>query len=116
MTTLIATGLVTFAFVVLHLRAFKFGVWYETPDGVRDLHRLQIEIFSNPAYVAFYMACMVLIGFHLWHGAASAAQSLGVDHPRYSPAILWVGRTLAVLIAGGFFVLPLYTYLTEGRV
>jgi succinate dehydrogenase / fumarate reductase cytochrome b subunit len=114
-TTMIFTGIITFAFVVLHLRAFKFGAWYEAQGGVRDLYRLQLEIFSNPAYVVFYMVAMVVIGFHLWHGVSSAAQSLGVDHPKYTPKILWIGRALAVLIAGGFFILPLYTYLMGGR-
>lgn len=114
-TTMILTGIVTFAFVILHLRAFKFGAWYEAEGGIRDLYRLQLEIFSSPAYVAFYMVSMVVIGFHLWHGVASAAQSLGIDHPRYTPKILWIGRALAVLIAGGFFILPIYTYVMGGR-
>lgn len=114
-STMIATGVVTFAFVVLHLRTFKFGAWYNTSDGIRDLYRLQVEVFSKPFYVGFYMLCMALIGFHLWHGVSSAMQSLGVDHPRYTPRILWIGRALAVLIAGGFFVLPLYTYLLGAR-
>jgi succinate dehydrogenase / fumarate reductase, cytochrome b subunit len=114
-TTMILTGLITFAFVILHLRAFKFGAWYQAQGGIRDLYRLQLEIFSSPAYVAFYMISMVVIGFHLWHGVASAAQSLGIDHPRYTPKILWIGRALAVLIAGGFFILPLYTYVMGGR-
>jgi succinate dehydrogenase / fumarate reductase, cytochrome b subunit len=114
-TTMIFSGIITFAFVVLHLRAFKFGAWYEAQGGVRDLYRLQTEIFSNPGYVAFYCLAIVLIGFHLWHGVSSAAQSLGVDHPKYTPKILWTGRALAVLIAGGFFILPIYTYLQGGR-
>jgi succinate dehydrogenase / fumarate reductase cytochrome b subunit len=114
-TSMIFTGIVVLGFVILHLRKFKFGTWYETPEGIRDLYRLQVEIFSDPFYVAFYMAAMVVIAFHLWHGIASAAQSLGVDHPRYTPRILWIGRALAVLIAGGFFILPLYTYLMGGR-
>lgn len=114
-TTMILSGIVTFAFVILHLRAFKFGAWYESSDGIRDVYRLQLEIFSNPLYVVWYMFAMVVIGFHLWHGISSAAQSLGIDHPRYTPKILWIGRALAVLIAGGFFVLPLYTYLRAGR-
>ena len=113
-STMILTGVITFGFVVLHLRTFKFGPWYETPEGIRDLYRLQIEVFSHPAYVGFYMASMVLIGFHLWHGIPSAAQSLGVDHPKYTPKILWIGRALTVLIAGGFFVLPIYTYFMRG--
>jgi len=114
-STMIATGIVTFAFLVLHLRKFKFGPWYETPDGIRDLYRLQLEIFSSPLYVGFYMFCMVLIGLHLWHGLSSAVQSLGIGQPRYMSRILWVGRALAVLIAGGFFVLPLYTYFVRSR-
>jgi succinate dehydrogenase / fumarate reductase, cytochrome b subunit len=114
-TTMIFTGLVTFVFLVLHLRAFKFGAWYEASGGIRDLYRLQLEIFSNPLYVGFYMFTMVVIGFHLWHGVASAAQSLGIDHPKYTPRILWVGRAIAVIIAGGFFILPLYTYVIGGR-
>jgi succinate dehydrogenase / fumarate reductase, cytochrome b subunit len=114
-TTMIFTGIITFAFVILHLRKFKFGAWYLAEGGIRDLYRLQLEIFSSPGYVAFYMLSMVVIGFHLWHGVASAAQSLGIDHPRYTPKILWIGRALAVLIAGGFFILPLYTYMMGGR-
>ena len=114
-TTMIFTGLVTVAFVILHLRKFKFGTWYETPAGIRDLYRLQLEIFSNPFYVAFYCVAMAIIGFHLWHGVSSAAQSLGIDHPRYTPKILWLGRALALLIAGGFFILPIYTYIVGGR-
>jgi succinate dehydrogenase / fumarate reductase cytochrome b subunit len=114
-STMILSGLIMFGFVVLHLRKFKFGPWYQTPDGIRDLYRLQLEIFSHPVYVVFYMISMVVIGFHLWHGVSSAAQSLGLDHPKYTPKILWIGRVLAILIAGGFFILPLYTYLMGAR-
>ena len=113
-STMIFTGLVILVFVILHLRTFKFGTFYEA-GGIRDLYRLQLEVFSNPGYVAFYMLSMILIGSHLWHGVPSAAQSLGIDHPTYSPRIIWVGRALAVVIAGGFFFLPLYTYLQGGR-
>lgn len=114
-STMIFTGLVILVFVILHLRAFKFGAWYQAEGGIRDLYRLQTEIFSKPGYVVFYMVSMVFIGSHLWHGVSSAAQSLGIDHPKYSPKIIWVGRALAVAIAGGFFFLPLYTYLLGGR-
>ncbi len=114
-TTMIFTGIITFAFVVLHLRAFKFGAWYEAQGGVRDLYRLQLEIFSNPAYVVFYMVAMVVIGFHLWHGVSSAAQSLGDEPPKSTPKTLWNGRAHAVHIAGVFYILPIYTYLMGGR-
>jgi succinate dehydrogenase / fumarate reductase cytochrome b subunit len=114
-TTMIFTGIVIVAFVILHLRAFKFGAWYESDAGIRDLYRLQLEIFSSPGYVAFYMVSMAVIGFHLWHGVPSFVQSLGWDHPKYRPWILGIGRFLAAVIAGGFFILPLYTYLLGAR-
>lgn len=109
--TMIVTGTITLLFVVSHLLTFKYGAYYETPAGIRDLYRLQIEIFSNPGYVAFYLVAMSVIFFHLWHGLSSAAQSLGIDHPNWTPRILVLGRVLTAAIAGGFFILPIATFL-----
>jgi succinate dehydrogenase / fumarate reductase, cytochrome b subunit len=110
-STMILSGAITLLFVITHLATFKFGTYYETPGGIRDLYRLQLEIFSRPAYVVFYLLCMAVIAFHLWHGLASAAQSFGLDHPQWTPRVLTLGKALAVLIAGGFFILPIYTFL-----
>jgi succinate dehydrogenase / fumarate reductase, cytochrome b subunit len=110
-STMILTGSITALFVVTHLATFKFGTFYEAPDGIRDLYRLQLEVFGSPAYVVFYLVAMAVIFFHLWHGLSSAAQSLGVDHPQWTPRILVAGRVLAVAIAGGFFIIPIYTFL-----
>jgi succinate dehydrogenase / fumarate reductase cytochrome b subunit len=110
-STMILTGTITALFVVTHLATFKFGRFYEAPDGIRDLYRLQLEVFSSPAYVAFYLLAMAVIFLHLWHGLSSAAQSLGVDHPRWTARILVAGRVLSIAIAGGFFILPIYTFL-----
>lgn len=110
-TTMILTGTITALFVVTHLATFKFGVYYETATGIRDLYRLQLEIFSAPGYVLFYVVAMSVIFFHLWHGLTSAAQSLGVDHPQWTPRLLGLGRVLSVVIAGGFLIIPLYTFV-----
>ncbi len=115
-STMIYTGAIVLLFVVLHLRAFKFGTEYAVPGtDVRDLYRLELEVFGNPLIVGFYMACMVLLGFHLWHGFSSAFQSLGADHPKYTPWILTAGKVLALVIAGGFFVIPLLVYFMGAR-
>jgi succinate dehydrogenase / fumarate reductase cytochrome b subunit len=111
--TMIVTGTITLLFVVSHLFTFKFGTYYETPDGIRDLYRLQVEIFSNPGYVGFYLVAMGVIFSHLWHGLSSAAQSLGIDHPSWTPRILVLGRVLTAVIAGGFFVLPILTFFVS---
>lgn len=109
--TMIVTGTITALFVVTHLVTFKFGPVYTTPEGVRDLYRLQVEVFSQPGYVLFYLLAMFLIFSHLWHGLSSAAQSLGVDHPAWTPRVLLAGRILSLAIAGGFFVIPIVTFL-----
>jgi succinate dehydrogenase / fumarate reductase cytochrome b subunit len=115
-STMILTGAVTFVFVVLHLKTFKYGPNYLLAGGDgRDLYRLVVEVFSRPGYVAFYVAAMILIGMHLRHGISSAFQSLGADHPRYTPRILAGGFALAVLIGGGFALIPIWIFFLGGR-
>jgi succinate dehydrogenase / fumarate reductase cytochrome b subunit len=116
-STMIYTGVVTFVFVVLHLKTFKFGAWYTVAgeENVRDLYRLLIEVFQSPVYVVFYVVCMALIFLHLRHGLSSALQSLGVSHPRYDSFILKAGTVLAIIIGGGFALIPVWAYLVGGR-
>jgi succinate dehydrogenase / fumarate reductase cytochrome b subunit len=111
-STMIISGIVVLVFVVLHLVQFKYGPAYVVaqaePGGaeVRDLYRLELEVFGNFLNVVFYGLSMVVIGAHLWHGIASAFDSLGASHPRYTPWVLRGGRALAFVIAMGFFVIP----------
>jgi succinate dehydrogenase / fumarate reductase cytochrome b subunit len=109
-TTMILTGTITLLFVMTHLATFKYGPYYETAEGIRDLYRLQLAVFSNPGYVAFYLVAMGVIGFHLWHGISSAAQSFGLDSPRWTPRIIWIGQLLTAVITAGFAVLPVFTF------
>jgi succinate dehydrogenase / fumarate reductase cytochrome b subunit len=111
-TTMIVSGIVIAVFVVLHLITFKYGPYYDSPEpGVRDLYRLLIEVFQSPGYVIFYVICMVIVGMHLRHGISSALQSLGLMPPGAIRALLAAGAVLAVLIGGGFVLIPLWVYL-----
>jgi succinate dehydrogenase / fumarate reductase cytochrome b subunit len=112
-TTMIVSGLVVLVFVPLHLKIFKFGAWYEDParPGVRDLHRLVVEVFSDPVHVAWYVLAMSVIGFHLWHGFASGVETLGVGS---RPGLRRFSRLLAVVLAGGFAAIPIVVYLRGG--
>jgi succinate dehydrogenase / fumarate reductase cytochrome b subunit len=115
-TTMMLSGIVIFAFLVLHLVSFKFGTYYEDPTHhYRDLHRLVLEKFSHAGFAGFYVLCMVLIGLHLRHGLASACQSLGIEHPAYNRVVQVVGILLAVLIAGGFAAIPIWAYFVGAR-
>lgn len=115
-TTMIVSGSIILVFTVVHIATMKFGIHYDDAvHGYRDLHRLVIEIFSNPLWVAFYVIVMALLGMHLRHGLSSACQSLGLSNPRYSRAAQLIGTTVAILMAGGFALIPLWVYFIGGR-
>jgi succinate dehydrogenase / fumarate reductase cytochrome b subunit len=114
-STMIASGLITMFFVLVHVKQFKYGTFYlvEGLDEVRDLYRTEIEVFSNPFWVAFYVICTLIVGLHLRHGIASGFQSLGLDHPRYTRRLVLWGIVGAVIIAGGLATIPVWVYLAR---
>src|ERR1051325_3391164 len=113
-TTMIWTGLATFLFVGIHLAQMKYGAWYQIGNpAIRDLYRTEVEVFSSPLWVAVYVVCMILIGFHLRHGISSAFQSIGADHPVYTKRLIVVGTMLAIVIGGGFAIIPIWVYFTR---
>lgn len=113
-STMPISGSVILVFVVLHILHFKFGAYYEiTHDGVvmRDLYRLVVEQFQNKWYTFGYIASMSVIGIHVSHGFWSAFQSLGFNHPKYTPVLRALSTLYALAIFGGFSSLPIYCLL-----
>jgi succinate dehydrogenase / fumarate reductase cytochrome b subunit len=112
-------GTLIAVFIIYHLITFKYGTYYSItyPVGgeMRDLHRLVIEVFQSPAYVAFYLVCMVAVGLHLSHGFYSSFATLGLYHPRYSPLLSKFGYVYGLIIAAGFIVQPLYVFFLAGK-
>lgn len=112
-TTMAVSGIVLLTFLIVHIATFKFGPYYESAEaGVRDLQRLVVEIFKNPAYAAFYVIAMGVVGLHLRHGISSAFQSLGwMTTGRWATRLLGLGLALTIIIAGGFALIPVWVYL-----
>lgn len=110
-STMIGTGLFLLVFVIIHVKQFKFGSWYQVTDStVRDLYRTELEVFQNPLWVIVYVVATLLVGLHLRHGIASAFQSLGLDHPVYTRKLTAVGIVFALLIGVGLAVIPVLVY------
>jgi len=114
-STMIVSGLWLLAFLVIHVKTFRFGVEQEWPAGGRDLYLLEMQAFTNPLMVAFYIISMLIVGSHLWHGVSSAFQSLGLDKPVWTRFILPAGKLLAVLIAAGFIVIAVWAHFNGVR-
>ena len=111
-STMIWSGLFIMVFVVIHVKQFKFGSWYQTisDDPIRDLYRTEVEVFQNPLWVAVYVIATLLVGLHLRHGFASAFQSLGLDHPLYTRRLTMLSIGLALLIGVGLAIIPVWVY------
>jgi succinate dehydrogenase / fumarate reductase cytochrome b subunit len=81
---------------------------------VKDLYGITANAFSNILVVITYVLAMFAIAFHLFHGFKSGFQTLGLNHPRYNPAIrfvsLWV---FAVIIPALFAAMPLYFFFVK---
>lgn len=114
-STMIASGLIVLVFVLIHVKQFKYGAYYQTVSAspVRDLYRTEIEVFQNPLWVAFYVFSTIVVGLHLRHGIASGFQSIGADHPLYTRRLTAIGIVMAIIIGGGLGLIPIVIYLTH---
>jgi succinate dehydrogenase / fumarate reductase cytochrome b subunit len=112
-STMIASGLIVLLFVIVHVKQFKFGSYYQVAgtEAVRDLYRTEIEVFQQPLWVLFYVIATIVVGLHLRHGIASGFQSIGLDHPLYTRRLTTWSAILAVVIGGGLGVIPILVYV-----
>ncbi len=115
-------GIVIFVFILIHLYQFwlqmKLGVLDQVAvkgldHTVADLYTPVAFAFTNLGYVVFYVACMVVIAFHLWHGFWSAFQTLGLTHPKWTPLIKGVGLVYAIGVPAGFAAIPILMYASN---
>jgi succinate dehydrogenase / fumarate reductase cytochrome b subunit len=93
-------------FVIYHLLDLTIG--RVNPGFVPgDVYRNLVASFHRPVVAAFYIAAMVALGLHLQHGVWSMLQTLGASHPRYDPWRKAASTAFAVVVCGGFIVVPL---------
>lgn len=112
-------GTIILVFVVIHLKDFWAQMhWGGLPtvdyDGkqVRNLYALVDEWFHVGWYVGLYAFCMVGVAFHLWHGFASAFQTLGLNHLKYNGLINFAGKTFSIVVPVLFALIPIMMYLS----
>jgi succinate dehydrogenase / fumarate reductase, cytochrome b subunit len=99
-------GVLLFAFIVFHILHFTtrsvFPGYSET-----DVYGNVVRAFRNPLVTLFYVASMIALGLHLYHGAWSSLRSLGASPPSAHP-LRRVGATVvAVIVWAGFTAVPI---------
>jgi succinate dehydrogenase / fumarate reductase cytochrome b subunit len=103
--TMMWTGPMIAAFVVYHLLHFTTGTAH--PDFVKeDVYRNVVLGFRSIPVSIAYIVAMVLLGWHLQHGLWSMFQSLGINHPVYTPLFKRFALVFAILIVAGNIAIP----------
>jgi len=86
-------------------------------EGYRDLHTVVMDFFNPDVndkallYLLIYVISMGVLAFHLWHGFASAFQSLGLNHAKYNTLIKKAGQGFSVIIPLLFALIPILIFI-----
>jgi succinate dehydrogenase / fumarate reductase, cytochrome b subunit len=105
-------GLTILLFIIWHLIEFTIGKVNITGGAKNDPYNLLVDSFSGSSWWmgVIYLIAMLCLGFHLHHGTFSACQTLGLTNTAESRARARIfGWTVAIVIAGGFSLVPLFT-------
>jgi succinate dehydrogenase / fumarate reductase cytochrome b subunit len=102
-------GVTILLFLVWHLLNFTIGRVNVSGGATNDPYNLVVDSFGVWWLTLIYLVAMLALGMHLHHGVWSAAQTLGLtnnDRARRNARVL--GWIAAVLIAGGFSLVPIF--------
>jgi succinate dehydrogenase / fumarate reductase, cytochrome b subunit len=100
-------GVTILLFVVWHLLNFSIGRVNVTGGPTDDPYTLLVDSFQTWWLTLIYLVAMAMLGAHLHHGIFSATQTLGLTgNARSRTLSKRVAFTLAVIIAGGFSLVP----------
>lgn len=113
--TMIYSGIVVMLFLILHFYHFyfiKLGIVSSTvplADGHPDFYTMAINLFTNDAiFSSIYIIAFVFLWLHLRHAFQSAFQTMGWNHPKYTPFVKLLGEIYSVIVPLGFIIIPVY--------
>jgi len=105
------SGIVILLFVVYHLAHFTYpGIAMSssyTHDSHGEVYKNVISGFSVPWVTALYVLAQIFLGLHIFHGAWSLLQTLGINHPRYNGPLRGLAKSIALVIVAGNCSIPL---------
>merc|ERR1712151_837560 len=136
------SGITLLTFMVIHLFQFRFGAtqpfklcpppylvnigtvfhlrlnlfWVDTPGcttaEVRDIYRMEFEVFKSLEWCLFYIFAVIVFSTHMCLGWAKAVPAPSLDIPkRYHTKAIHVGYVMTIFIALVYISFPVYTPL-----
>merc|ERR1719469_67806 len=136
------SGITLLTFMAIHLFQFRFGetqmfklcpppylinvgtifqlrlnlFWIDEPGcstvDVRDIYRMEFEVFQSLGWVLFYLASVVIFATHMCLGWQKVVPAPALDIPkRYHNKAIHIGYVMTAFIAAIYVSFPIYTHL-----
>lgn len=101
-------GVTLLLFLVWHLMNFTVGKVNVTGGATNDPYNLLVDTFDTWWMTLIYLVAMFTLAMHLHHGTWSSMQTLGLTNTARSRRnAKTAGWVVAVVIAGGFSLVPI---------
>jgi len=99
---------------IFHLRLNLF--WVDTPGcaavEVRDIYRMEFDVFKSLEWCLFYIFAVVVFSIHTCLGWEKAVPAPALDIPkRYHRKAIHVGYVMTIFISLVYVSFPVYTHL-----
>jgi succinate dehydrogenase / fumarate reductase cytochrome b subunit len=109
--TMMWSGPIVGAFVVFHILHLTAGgvpglALREPVEGQYFAYQNVVGGFQHPMVALAYVVAIVLLTMHLYHGLWSMFQSVGISHPRYTPALKRTAHAVSILVAASYISIP----------
>jgi succinate dehydrogenase / fumarate reductase, cytochrome b subunit len=110
--TMYWSGPIVLAFVIFHLLHLTAGIIVPGSAFVEgDVYHNVVSGFQVWWVSAWYIFSICLLGLHLRHGIWSMFQSVGANHPRYTPFLKSAALWIALIIVLGYISIPISVLL-----
>jgi len=99
---------------LLHLALFWVGYEGCTSVDVRDIYRLEFEIFKSWGWVMFYVSAVAIFCTHMCLGWQKVVPAPSLDIPkRYHSKAIHVGYVMTAFVGLIYVSFPVYTHLAS---
>jgi len=103
------TGVIILLFLIFHLADLTWG-WWLGDDYIRgDVYNNVVRSLSSVPIAVIYVIANIALAVHLYHGAWSLFQSLGLNNPRFNGARRTFATGFALVILVGNLSFPIMT-------
>jgi succinate dehydrogenase / fumarate reductase cytochrome b subunit len=113
--TMVWSGLIIGLFLIFHLLHFTLQVVEPSlaasthPDalGRPDVLTMVVRSFHQAGIAVLYLAGVLFLGLHLYHGIESSIQTEGLNSEKSLPVVVRVGMTMSVILFAMYAAIPM---------